>query len=157
LCRHLGDPVRRNQDANVDWGYFCLVTSIDIVPLGVLPARSTSVEVVEFDAEVVVLETQSRQVHLLGALASLVFDSCDGRTTGESLVAEIAEWSTDDVATITAAVAAALAELGRLGLLAGTKPAVPPPCVGCGGTATPAGRRVSRRLRRRPTHHHHAG
>jgi PqqD family protein of HPr-rel-A system len=123
------------------------VTAIDARLPVVMPARHTSVEVVEFDAEVVVLDTRSRQVHLLGALAALVFDSCDGHTTVDSLIAEITEYSADDDAVVADAIARALAELGGLGLLEGTEPAVPPPCVGCGGvTAPPARRMLKRRI-----------
>ncbi len=131
------------------------VTTIEPRLPVVMPARHTSVEVVEFDAEVVVLDTRSRQVHLLGALAALVFDSCDGRTTVASLVVEIAEYSADDEAAVADAIARALHELGQLGLLVGTESAMPPPCVGCGGVNTNVDRpsfpqRLLRQFGRRP-------
>jgi Coenzyme PQQ synthesis protein D (PqqD) len=107
----------------------------DTTGLAVLPARHEATEVAEFETELVVFEVRSGQVHLLGPLASLVFDSCDGTTTIESLVQEIGAWSDDDAATIAAAVGATLTDLTRLGLLAGTEAAVAPPCVGCGRTS----------------------
>ncbi len=96
-----------------------------------LPARNPATEVAEFDTEIVVLETHSRQVHLLGPMASVVFDACGRDGSVDALVAEVAEWSTEDVDTIRSAIEATLADLARLGLLEGTQYVPPPPCVGC--------------------------
>lgn len=114
----------------------------------VLPRRHPAVEVAEFETEIVVLEPRTEQVHLLGPLASLVFDACDGSTTVDELVAEIADWTSDDRASIEAAVATTLRELGGLGMLEGIEPAPPPPCVGCSRPAeiaAPRGRSFWRR------------
>ncbi len=120
------------------------------MPAGVLPRWHDGVEVAEFETELVVLETRSRQVHLLGPLASLVFDACDGSTRVDELVDEIAEWRPDERDSIAGAVTATLLELGGLGLLEGIEPAPPPPpCVGCGRVVEPAASRGHRFWRRR--------
>jgi hypothetical protein len=105
----------------------------------VLPARHPDLEVAEFETEFVVFDAANRMVHHLEGVQALVFDACDGMTSAESIGGELA------AAGLGGRFADAFSELVALGLLEGTTPVEPPPCLGCGNPTSKSRRRFSHR------------
>lgn len=104
------------------------------------PLRHSDVEVAEFDTEFVVFDPRSRMAHHLVREHALVFESCDGRSSAELLIRGLVEAGHGSAEEVAAVLADALSDLSALGLLEGTEPPAPPPCVGC-GASKPAQRR----------------
>ena len=122
--------------------------NIDSVePPDLMPARHPGLEIAEFDSALVVFDADANQVHLLQQVHALVFDSCDGSTPRPSVVAEFVDAGVGSEADVDELVSSVLGDLSRLGLLEGTTPSKPPPCIGCGGDVEVPRKR--RRLSRR--------
>lgn len=98
----------------------------------VLPRRHPDIEVAEFGAEFVVLAPDAKQMHRLRGFTAVVFDGCDGSTRLGELVEEVVGAGLGDTDSCTNEVQRVLRELADLGLLEGTSPAKPPPCLDCG-------------------------
>lgn len=82
-----------------------------------LPTRRSDLETRTVDEEVVILDLANGNVHRLNATASLVWNHCDSRSTVADIAARLAarfQLTPDDVMND---VAAAIADLERLGLL----------------------------------------
>jgi hypothetical protein len=81
------------------------------------PRRRSDVHARLVDGEVVVLDRKTDLVHQLNATASFIWQRCDGRATRHDMAAQLVEAFEVDADTATAAVASALEQLARLGLL----------------------------------------
>ncbi|MBN2309547.1 MAG: PqqD family protein [Candidatus Hydrogenedentes bacterium] len=83
-----------------------------------LPRKRAGVQVQEFGGEVVLFDEDGRRVHVLNATAQAIWRSCDGVTTLESLVGELAAaFSGVDDGTLRADIAATLERFRAEGLL----------------------------------------
>ncbi|MBU6315418.1 MAG: PqqD family peptide modification chaperone [Acidobacteria bacterium] len=83
----------------------------------VLPKRRKGLEVAEFEAELVVLDTASKQAHHLDGLASIVFDACDGRTRSQELIRQVAEATGSEPTAVASEVTELWRSFVRLGLV----------------------------------------
>lgn len=106
----------------------------------VLPAQSLEIEIADFDVEIVVYDPRVKIVHLLTHATALVFDSCDGVTTSQALIAEFVDAGAGEPDEVAALIELSLAELSALGLLDGSEPSMPPPCLGCESETSSRGR-----------------
>ena len=122
--------------------YGLSVASIGVEPLlvvlpAILPQRRLDVEVAEFDTESVVFDPHHRVAHRLDGWLAGVLDACDGKTSAQAFLGECVMAGLDGPSAwgsegeLRRQLATALESLDRSGLLAGTKPAKPPPCIGC--------------------------
>ena len=109
-----------------------------------LPRRSGLVDVAEFDEGFVVYDARTGQVHVLAPQSALVLDSCDGETAVGELVDEMVDAGAGTHDDIEPLVSSIVESFEQLGLLEGTRPPQPPPCIGCASDNT------ERRRRRRP-------
>lgn len=113
----------------------------------VLPARHPEVDVAEFDGVLVTFDARSNQVHMFADVVALVFDACDGITPTATLIGELTRAGFGSEEEVCALVDELLLRLADMGLLEGTEPRRPPPCIGWGGAAAMSKRQ--RRLVRR--------
>lgn len=93
------------------------------IPGGFAARRRPDVAWVELDGEVVVYDAAERTSYLLNATAGLIWRLLDGDDTLEGLADDLAEAFGADAAMVRADVVAAVADLGRQGLLDGVAPA----------------------------------
>ena len=83
----------------------------------VLPRRRAEVVTADFGTELVVLVPDRRRVHHLDEGLSLVLDACNGRTTTEQLVAEVADATATQAADVERWLASGLDQLREIGVL----------------------------------------
>ncbi len=116
----------------------------------VMPLRDLQLEIAEFGDTTVVYDHRTNSVHLLEALAAVLFDACDGATVRSVLAEEISAALAQPAATVAEQIDVTVANFAGLGLLDGFEPTVEPPCLGCSGSFTSAdGTRTRGRTRRR--------
>lgn len=82
-----------------------------------LPAVSPTLEVADFETELVVLVPDRRAVHLLESDAALLFDSCRRGDPFDAVVAELAAATARDPAGVAEWVRGALDQFASKGLL----------------------------------------
>ncbi len=101
-----------------------------------LPRRCGLVDVAEFDEGFVVYDARTGQVHVLAPQSALVLDSCDGETAVGELVDEMVDAGAGTHDEIESLVSTIVESFEHLGLIEGTQPPKPPPCIGCGSDDT---------------------
>jgi hypothetical protein len=84
---------------------------------GARPKRRDDLSVRSVDGEVIVLDRSLSQVHQLNATASFVWERCDSHHTAEEIAAAMLDAFEIDIDVARDAVAMALHQFDRLGLL----------------------------------------
>ncbi len=107
----------------------------------VMPRRSDLVEVADFGSSFVVFDPRNHLVHELSGWLAIVFDACDGECSPEDLASEAVDFWQGDSAEAHDRVGEAIRAFESLGILDGTEPMTPPPCLGCGDGAVAKRRR----------------
>jgi hypothetical protein len=107
----------------------------------VMPDRSDEVEVADFGTEFVVFDPRNRMAHHLSGWLAAVFDACDGDSSPAELAADATAYWQGNPDESRYRVGEAIRAFESLGILAGSTPLEPPPCVGCGGGRTSTRRR----------------
>lgn len=92
-----------------------------------VPRRRPEVVGVEVDDEAVLLVEGTRDLHALNGIGTVVWDLCDGTSTLDDIVADLAEAFGADPDVIRNDVVGLARGLGRAGLLVGVKREDPPP------------------------------
>jgi hypothetical protein len=81
------------------------------------PRRRSDLNVRLVQGETVILDRKADRIHQLNQTASFIWERCDGRSTPHEIADRLVEAFQVDADTATASVAAALQQLGQLGLL----------------------------------------
>lgn len=81
-----------------------------------MPAKRADVLTADFEAELVVLVPEQRTAHRLDEGLSLILDACDGTTTVDDFVTEVAEGTGQDRGAVSRWLEDGLRQLAELGV-----------------------------------------